>query len=89
MFKLASCLLLLIVLTTSLHVETLTKERLELIKQHQDYKHYFIFFHQPTLDALMDKLDAWKDQGTTIPYKDIKIFMNDCKRNDLPECATI
>jgi hypothetical protein len=36
---------------------------LEGIKQHQDFKHHFIFFDQSTLDSLMDKLEAWEESG--------------------------
>lgn len=63
MFKYILILSILLSTVASIEIETLTKERLDIIKLHHDYRHHFIFFHQPTLDALRDRLEAWSEKG--------------------------
>jgi hypothetical protein len=43
-----------------------------VIKQTQDYQHHFIFFHQPTLDALKEELSTWNAAGKCKPMQTSK-----------------
>lgn len=87
MFKL-TLLLVLLLACASIEVDVLTKEKLDAIKQHQDYKHYFIFFHQPTLDALMEGLEAWKEHGTSAATKTSEFTLTIAAGTSCPSART-
>ena len=52
----------LIVLCTSLEVGKMTRDKLEMLKQHPDYVNHLVFFSQSKLDAIKSDLEIWSGQ---------------------------